>query len=123
METPAAAARRILLGTGLGLLVISGLLLISGMLPPSTCAVEELECIETGRVGWVIPASAVICLMGGVLISVRPSVFSTLFPTMNANEMNAEIHREFESEQDTSLLGGAWASLEENLLSKKLEEE
>ena len=122
MDTPAAAARRILLGTGIGLLVISGLLFISNMLPPSSCGAEELECIDTGQVGWAIPASAVICLMLGALISVRPDAFSGLFPTMNLNEMNAEIHSEYESEQDTSL-GGAWASLEENLLSNKLEEE
>lgn len=123
MDTPAAAARRILLGTGIGLLVISGLLFINNMLPPSSCGVEEVECIDTGPVGWVIPASAVICLIIGALISARPDALSSLFPTMDINEMNEEIQHEYESEQDTSQLGGAWASLEENLLSNKLEEE
>lgn len=123
MDSPADAARRILLGTGLGLLVVTGLLLSIGLLPPANCTDEEFDCIEISAAGWAIPAAAAFCLGLGGMLKIRPDVLAGLFPETTDAQRAAMIDAQLESEIDDSQLGGAWATLEEKMLSSKLEEE
>ena len=123
MHTPADAARRTLLGTGLGLLVVTGLLLSLGLLPPTTCDDENSDCIETGFMGWGVPTAAALCLAVGFLLQLRPEALSGLFPTRTEAERATEIDEQAEAERDDSQLGGAWATLEQSMLSSRLEEE
>lgn len=112
-----------MMGTGLGLLVVSGLLLSLGLLPPTACDEGDVDCIETGPAGWAVPAAAALCLALGALLRLRPEAMAGIFPDSNEAERASAIGEELEAEHDDSRLGGAWSNLEQSMLSGKLEEE
>ena len=55
MDSPAASAQRLLIGSGLGLLLVSGLALQRGMLD-----------FATFSLGWLVPITSVICISIGI---------------------------------------------------------
>ena len=124
MTTPAIAARRIFLGTGLGLLIITGLLLTMNLLPPVECDFTNSECIPTNLFGWLIPVAGIIFVMCGCLLWYNPTFFNKLFPNLDA-ESREESHKEIliQEQLEDSKSSNAWVSLEEKLLSKNVEEE
>ena len=124
MNTPATAARNIFLGTGLGLLVVTGLLFSMGFLPPQNCTSESLDCISTNSFGWLIPIFSIIFLFLAVLIRQKPEFFENIFPNSNEEKRRANIEDAFlEEHLQDSKSSSAWTSLEKKLLIEKYEEE
>tara|TARA_B100001123_G_C15210387_1_gene987019 strand:+ start:453 stop:827 length:375 start_codon:yes stop_codon:yes gene_type:complete len=124
MTTPAIAARRIFLGTGLGLLIVSGFLLSMGFLPPTECDSNDSECISTNLFGWLIPIIALVFVICGSLLSYNLSFFEKTFPNTDSVSRQ-KFHEEIllQEQLEDSKSSNAWTSLEEKLLTKNLEEE
>lgn len=124
MNTPATAARNIFLGTGLGLLVVTGLLFSMDFLPPQNCTSESLDCISTNSFGWLIPIFSIIFLFLAVLIRQKPEFFENIFPNSSEEKRRANIEDSFlEEHLQDSKSSSAWTSLEKKLLIEKYEEE
>ena len=124
MNTPAAAAQRILLGTGLGLLVISGLLFSMGLLPPENCNSEVSSCIQTNSFGWLIPIFSGIFILFGLLIWKKPEFIENIFPNIDEEKRKGNIEELLlEEHLEDSKSSSAWTSLEKKLLIEKFEEE
>ncbi len=124
MDTPASAARRIIFGTGLGLLVVSGLLFTMGLLPPKNCSSEELNCISTNFLGWLIPIFGAVFIGIGVVMYFNSNLFGNLIPDLDQNERRNIFEQDIlQEELEDSKSNDAWASLEKKLLSDKIEEE
>ena len=124
MDTPATAVRRIIFGTGLGLLLVSGLLLIMDFLPPNNCISNDPDCIPTSPIGWFIPIFSFSFLIFSFIIYIKPNIFSKYLPDLNYTDRLNLLEDEILQEQlEDSNSNDAWTTLEKKLLSKKTEEE
>ena len=113
MDNPAAAAQRLLLGSGLGLLLVSGLSLQRGMLSG-----DEFS------LGWLIPLAALVCIGIGLTMGEGKAGFlSGLFPDEDQDELVERVQEQVESEEKEAEIGGAWAQLEVDLLSTEVGED
>ena len=113
MDNPAKAARRILLGTGVGLLLVSFLALREERLP------------LYGNIGWSIPIAATVAIVIGFMIPQQPDSKGRLarwFPALDESSMSEDIKKVVSPEGEDGDVGGAWAKLEEAMLSSELEE-
>ena len=110
--TPAHAAKRLLIGTGFGLILATGLALISGMMK-----------LSQPGLGIVVPILGVVCLGIADMTGKGKGPLSLWFPLENKAEMEARVENEITGIKKDSHLGDAWARLEETMLSKELEEE
>ena len=124
MNTPATAARRIFLGTGLGLLIVTGFLFSMGLLPPKSCTSEIQNCIPTNSFGWFIPLFSVIFILLGFLIWKKPEIFENIFPDLDEEKRKENFEESLlEEHLEDSKSSSAWTSLEKKLLIEKFEEE
>ena len=124
MDTPASAAYRIIFGTGLGLLIISGLLFTMELLPPNTCSSEQLDCISTNSFGWLIPIFGILFITVGTLTYKKPDLFGNLIPNTTSDDRRHTLEKDIIQEQiEDSKSSDAWSSLEKKLLTSKIEEE
>jgi glycosyltransferase involved in cell wall biosynthesis len=113
MDNPAAAAQRLLLGSGLGLLLVSGLSLQRGML-----SADQLS------LGWLIPLAATTCIGIGLTMGEgKAGLLSGLFPDEDQDELVERVQEQAELEEKEANIGGAWAQLEVDLLSTEVGEE
>jgi hypothetical protein len=110
--TPAHAAKRLLIGTGFGLLLATGLALISGMMK-----------FSQPDLGIAIPVLGIICLVLADFTGKGKGPLSRWFPLEDKVAMAARIENKVVEIEKDSHLGDAWARLEETMLSKELEEE
>lgn len=113
MDSPAEAAQRLLMGTGLGLLLVSGLAFQSEMLS-----------LDSASVGWAIPISAIVCIL--LAFSGRKETGGLLGGLFSAEDEGAVAERigsEISAEEKDASVGGAWAELEANLLSDEIGED
>ncbi len=110
--TPAESAHRLLLGTGLGLVLASGLGLISGVLS-----------IENPSIGFVIPVLGIVLLGLAGPTSRGEGPLKALFPNEDRSNMAARVEAELMQNKSDAEVGNAWAKLEHTMLSKELEEE
>ena len=110
--TPAAGARRLLLGTGLGLILASGLGLISGILS-----------IENPGAGFVIPLIGLMMLALAGPTGRGVGLLGGFFPDEDRSSMASRIESELVQSKSDTEIGDAWARLEHTVLSKELEEE
>ncbi len=110
--TPAHAAKRLLVGTGFGLLLATGLALISGMMK-----------FSQPDLGIAIPILGIACLVLADITGKGKGPLSRWFPLEDKAAMTARIENEVAEIEKGSHLGDAWARLEETMLSKELEEE
>tara|TARA_B100000614_G_scaffold39952_1_gene32720 strand:- start:2216 stop:2554 length:339 start_codon:yes stop_codon:yes gene_type:complete len=110
--TPASSASRILLGTGLGLLLAGGFGLISGVIE-----------VENPSAGFIVP------LIGLSLIGISyptrkgEGPLSNWFPNEDNEAMAVRVESDLSQEKHDADVGNAWAKLEHSMLSKELEEE
>ena len=111
MDSPAAAAHRLLIGSGLGLLLVSGLALQRGMLD-----------ITAFSLGWLVPTASAICIVIGIGIG-NVGMLSGLFPDEDEKQLLNRVKGELDDKEKEDHVGGAWAKLEANLLSKELGED
>ena len=109
---PAKSAQRLLTGTGLGLLLASGLGLISGILS-----------IENPSIGFAIPLIGIILLGLSGPTGRGEGPLGRYFPDENKSDMAARVENELNNSQNEDDVGNAWAKLEHTMLSKELEEE
>ncbi len=128
MEAPAHTARRLLFGLGLALLLATAFALIDGRLPPSVCAENAIECTASTDISWLVPAFTVVTLLAGFIIhlGITKGVKSPLlhmFPIEGPSAQREHMINELSESQDEDDLSGAWANLEQGLLSSKIEEE
>ena len=113
MDNPAKAAHRILLGTGIGLLLISFLALREGRLPLQ------------GNIGWSIPIAAITAIAIGFMIPQQPGAEGRLagwFPALDESSMGEEVEKAMASGEKDGGVSGAWAKLEEAMLSSEVDE-
>lgn len=110
--SPAKSAQRLLIGTGLGLILASGLALISGALD-----------VEQPEIGFVVPLFGLILLTLSGPTGRGEGPLGTLFPNENKSEMADRIESELTNSKKEDDVGNAWAMLEHTMLSKELEEE
>ena len=128
MEAPAYTARRLLFGLGLALLMATAFALIDGRLPPAVCAENATECTAGTDISWLVPAFTAITLFAGLIIHLGitkglKSPLLHLFPVEGSSAQRERMVSELSESQDEDDLSGAWANLEQGLLSSKVEEE
>ena len=110
--TPASSARRLLLGTGLGLFLAGGFGLISGVIH-----------LDEPSIGFVIP------LLGLILIALSGPTgrgegpLSNWFPNEDSESLAVRVEAYLMQEKQEDDVGNAWAKLEHSMLSKELEGE
>lgn len=109
---PAKSAQRLLAGTGLGLLLVSGLGLISGNMS-----------IEKPGFEFIIPLVGIILLGLSGPTGRGEGPLAGLFPNENKSNMALRVENELNSSIKEEDVGNAWAKLEHTMLSKELEEE
>ena len=110
--TPAKSAQRLLLGTGLGLLLASGFGLISGVIS-----------LQSPSAGFLVPLFGFIFLVLAQLTAKGEGPLSELFPNENSSSMAKRVESELTQEKKDADVGSAWAKLEHTMLSRELEEE
>ena len=109
---PAASAQRLMLGTGLGLLLATGFGYISGVSNLNSVGFDLL-----------IPFLGILLIFCSFLAKQENGVFSSLFPNQDNSQLSAEVENELTQSRKDDELGDAWAKLEHSMLSKELEEE
>lgn len=113
MNNPAVVARRLFFATATALFLVTFLALREGRLP-----------LET-NVGWSIPLAALFFLGLGLSVSMDSSAEGLLarwFPAMDERSLAEEIQKDIESNLKDGDLGGAWAQLEEAMLTESIGE-
>ena len=110
--SPARSAQRLLIGTGLGLILASGLALISGSLD-----------VEKPEIGFVVPLIGLILLALSVPTGRGEGPLAGFFPDENKSAMTDRVESELTNSKKEDDVGNAWAKLEHTMLSKELEEE
>ena len=128
MEAPASAARRLLFGLGIALLLATAFALIDGRLPPSECPEDTYNCTASNDMGWLLPVATVVTLLAGYILhlGIEKGVNSPLlkmFPAVGPSAQRDALLSDVSDSQDEDSLSDAWADLEQGLLSSKEKEE
>ena len=128
MEAPARAARRLLFGLGIALLLATAFALIDGRLPPSECPEDTYNCTASNDMGWLLPVATVVTLLAGYILhlGIEKGVNSPLlkmFPAVGPSAQRDALLSDVSDSQDEDSLSDAWADLEQGLLSSKEKEE
>ena len=113
MDNPAKAARRILLGAGVGLFLVSFLALGEGRLPLQ------------GNIGWSIPIAAFFTIVIGLMIPQQPGAEGRLanwFPALGEDGVGEDVKVMIVVEEKDEDVSGAWAKLEEAMISSEIDE-
>lgn len=112
MENPAKAASRLLLSTGLGLLLVTGLALQRNLFDFSTL-----------NIGYIIPFGAIILIALSKNMNSGKGPLAELFPDEDEEDLIERVSEEARAQEKEEKVGGAWASLEASLLSTEFGEE
>lgn len=112
MENPAKAASRLLLSTGLGLILVTGLALQRGLLT-----------ISEPNFGWLFPISGFVFIAMSKMMKKGIGPLSKIFPNEDAEELVERISEEVSVSEKHDKMGGAWAQLEASLLSTEIGED
>jgi hypothetical protein len=110
--TPSTKAGRILIGCGCGLVLATGLALVSGVITADFVAASSL-----------IPLAAISFLLIGWMTISGKGPLIAWFPNEIISEMTERIEKEVSESKKEQKMGGAWARLEATVLEKKIEEE
>ena len=113
MDNPAAVGRRLFFAIASALFLVTFLALRDGRLP--------LEV----NIGWGIPIAAFFFLGLGLSVSMESSaegLLSRWFPAMDEGALAEEVQTEVEDGLKDGNLGGAWAQLEEAMLTESIGE-
>lgn len=110
--TPADSAGRLLLGTGLGLLLAGGFGLISGIIS-----------IEEPSLGFLIPISGIIAIAVSIPTRKGEGPLAAWFPSEDEVAMATRVENDLKLQIHEDEVGNAWAKLEHSMLSKELEQE
>lgn len=108
MDSPARAARRLIVGSGLGLVLVTGLALQKGLLDPSQPSFDL-----------IVPFAALCLLLIGTM---GQDSISRFLPDEAEGDVVTRMNQEVAVESKTGDVGDAWARLEADLLSKEVRE-
>ncbi len=110
---PAVSAKRILLGTGLGLILATGFGLVSNQFSMDKIGFEI-----------IFPITGLILIFLSINIdNGATSLLNSIFPNEDEHEMASRINEELIQFSGAENVGDAWAKLEKTVLVKELEEE
>ena len=113
MDNPALVARRVLFGGGAGLLLVAFLSLREGRLPLGV------------NIGWSVVIAGTGMIILAALISLDPlneGLLARFFPAKDEALTGMDVQMEIDAETKYEDTGGAWAQLEEAMLSASLGE-
>ena len=112
MDEPSKAANRILLGTGLGMILICGFAII-----------EERMIIEKLGIGHLFLLTGIICLIMSRLLKYNASFLANIFPNETEAELKQRVNDEVNQITQDNRMGDAWAELESKVLANEIVEE
>lgn len=111
--TPAASAQRLLFGTGLGLILASGLALGTGLLSFTNPSVLSVA----------IPVIGVFSLILAPIAGRGDGFLGSMFPNEDKTAIVSRVEADLAWVKKDADIGDAWAQLEESVLSNDIEEE
>tara|TARA_B100001250_G_C19813918_1_gene797220 strand:+ start:4000 stop:4350 length:351 start_codon:yes stop_codon:yes gene_type:complete len=112
MDEPSKAANMILLGTGFGLILVSGFGLIQ----------NRMSLGELGT-GHIFLIAGITCILLSRLLKYETSRLSKIFPDESEDEMKQRIHGEINEIEKENSVGNAWAELESKVLTREIDQE
>lgn len=112
MSTPSNSASTLLLGTGLGCFLITGLGLV-----------QDRMSLDSVSIGWVFPLTGVLLILLSKSLLSGAGPLSKAFPDEADETMVERVRSEIESSVKDSSVGSAWAELEASVLESELSEE
>ena len=112
MDEPSKAANRVLLGTGLGLILVCGFAIT-----------EQRMALDEIGFGHVFLLTGIVFLILSRLVNYETSVLSQYFPNETKEEMKTRIHDELSQAERENKVGNAWAELESKVLTSEITQE
>jgi hypothetical protein len=112
MDEPSKAANRVLLGTGLGLILVCGFAIT-----------ERRMALDEIGVGHVFLLTGIVLLILSRLVNYQTSVLAQYFPNETEEEMKTRIQDELSQAERENKVGNAWAELESNVLTSEIAQE
>ena len=112
MDEPSKAANRVLLGTGLGLILVCGFAIT-----------EQRMTLDEIGVGHIFLLTGVVFLILSRLVNYETSVLAQYFPNETEEEMKTRIQDELSQAERENKVGNAWAELESKVLTSEIAQE
>ena len=112
MDEPSKAANRVLLGTGLGLILVCGFAIT-----------EQRMTLDEIGVGHIFLLTGVVFLILSRLVNYETSVLAQYFPNETEGEMKTRIQDELSQAERENKVGNAWAELESKVLTSEIGQE
>lgn len=112
MDEPSKAANRVLLGTGLGLILVCGFAIT-----------EQRMVLDEIGFGHVFLLTGIVFLILSRLVNYETSVLAQYFPNETEEEMKTRIQDELSQTERENKVGNAWAELESKVLTSEIGQE
>lgn len=112
MDEPSKAANRVLLGTGLGLILVCGFAIT-----------EQRMTLDEIGVGHVFLLTGIVFLILSRLVNYETSALAQYFPNETEDEMKTRILDELSQAERENKVGNAWAELESKVLTSEIAQE
>ena len=112
MANPGDAASKLLLGTGIGLLLIAGFGLI-----------EQRMSVDGLSLGWLFVLLGLISLGLGKTLDRNSGPLSQAFPDESDSQLAVRVRNDINTSIKDASVGSAWAELEANVLEQELSQE
>ena len=112
MANPGDAASKLLLGTGIGLLLIAGFGLI-----------EQRMSFDEISLGWLFALLGLIFIGLGKTLDNNSGPLSQAFPHETAEQLAMRVRDDINSSIKDASVGSAWAELEASVLEQELSQE
>ena len=112
MDEPSKAANRVLIGTGLGLILVCGFAII-----------EQRMVLDELGVGHIFLLAGIVFLILSRLVNYQTSVLGQYFPNETEEAMKTRIHDDLSQAERENKVGNAWAELESKVLTSEIAQE
>ena len=112
MDEPSKAANRVLIGTGLGLILVCGFAII-----------EQRMVLDELGVGHIFLLAGIVFLILSRLVNYQTSVLGQYFPKETEEAMKTRIHDDLSQAERENKVGNAWAELESKVLTSEIAQE
>ena len=112
MDEPSKAANRVLIGTGLGLILVCGFAIT-----------EQRMTLDEIGVGHVFLLTGIVFLILSRLVNYETSALAQYFPNETEEEMKTRILDELSQAERENKVGNAWAELESKVLTSEIAQE
>ncbi len=112
MDEPSKAANRVLLGTGLGLILVCGFAIT-----------EQRMALDEIGVGHIFLLTGIVFLILSRLVNYETSALAQYFPNETEEEMKTRILDELSQAERENKVGNAWAELESKVLTSEIAQE